>query len=45
MLSLGNIADMNINTEFYVTKVEIKDFRIKIGRNNTFDRPAKNVEG
>ena len=45
MLSFGNVADINIYTEFYLTKVEIKDFNTTVGRNNTFDRAVKNVEG
>ena len=41
VLSFENITDRTIHIEYYLLKVEIKDYNVMIQRKNIFDQPVK----
>ena len=40
VLSFENSADRTTHTEYFLPKVEIKDYNVKIGGRNLFDQPV-----
>ena len=42
VLSFENVVDRKVHTEYYLPKVEIKDYSVMIDGKNVLDQPVKN---